>query len=247
MRQALKSEFRKLFSVRSTYVMSGIALLIVIIGSFYGSGYKAEVYDQTFLASVAVNSATAISFFTALIAVLIMAHEYRYNTIVYALTLINSRSKVLAAKFITVLGFTVIFSAIVVGLSLVLAMLGANMAGHHLPHQDFNALIGIGKSVFYCTGFALAGLLFTALIRNITASVAVLFIVPNTLEALLSILLKHNAKYLPFHSLQDVVTLSFGKPNPDILSPGKGALIFSAYLIFGWLIAWYLFLRRDAN
>jgi hypothetical protein len=28
---------------------------------------------------------------------------------------------------------------------------------------------------------------------------------------------------------------------------GKAALVFSIYLVIGWIIAWYLFLRRDAN
>ena len=31
------------------------------------------------------------------------------------------------------------------------------------------------------------------------------------------------------------------------LSAPKGALVFLAYIVGGWLITWYLFLRRDAN
>jgi hypothetical protein len=30
-------------------------------------------------------------------------------------------------------------------------------------------------------------------------------------------------------------------------SPGKAAAIFMGYLLVGWVVAWYLFLRRDAN
>ncbi len=250
MMQSLKAEFRKLTTVRSTYVLSGIALALVLFISFYGEGFKADSYTPLFLANVAVNVAMAISFFTAIISVLLMAHEYRYNTIAYTLTLSNSRSKVLAAKIATVLGFTTMLVIVAVGLSVGMAALGASLADHHLPHQDFNILLIFGKSIFYCSGFALAALLFTALLRNITASIAVLFILPNTLEQLLQLLLKDNAIYLPFTALGEVAVV--GPPHASAggsatASPLHGAIVFIVYIVIGWAIAWYLFLRRDAN
>lgn len=247
MRQAMKSEFRKLLSVRSTYLLSGLALLLVVIASFYGQGFKAGVYDSHFFTSDVTNTAMAISFFGAIVSILLMAHEYRYNTITYSLTLNKSRSKVLVAKIIAVLTYTVVLTTVALSASIGLSVLGASLAGHHLPHQDFNALLYLGKSIFYCGGFALAGLLLTTLIRNLTASIVALFIVPNTVETLLGLWLKGDSQYLPFTSLQTVLSPITGGPGANNASAGHGVIVFLAYLIPGWIIAWWLFLRRDAN
>jgi ABC-type transport system involved in multi-copper enzyme maturation permease subunit len=250
MNQALKAEFRKLLSVRSTYVLTAIALILTIIASFYGDGFKSGTYDKLFLASAASDTAMAVSLFGGIVSVLLMAHEYRYNTVVYALTLNNSRSKVLAAKAITVFTYMAVLSAVAFGLSIGLSALGASMAGHHLPPQDFNALLSLGKSIFYCSGFGLAGLLFTVLLRNLTASIVVLFIVPNTIEGILAIFLKNNTQYLPFTALEQVIDTS-PRASHDAgaaaVSSTHGALVFLAYFIIGWAIAYYLFLHRDAN
>ncbi|MDB5168886.1 MAG: hypothetical protein JWO41_242 [Candidatus Saccharibacteria bacterium] len=247
MKRALTAEFRKLLTVRSTYVLTAIALLFVSIGSFYGSGFKSGVYDTHYLANAALSSVQAISFFGAIVSVLLMAHEYRYSTIVYALTMTNNRNNVLAAKILAVLVYTITITVVALGVSVGLATLGASIAGHHIPHQDFDVLAYLARSIFYCSGFALAALLFTTLLRNITASIAVLFIVPNTLETLLSLLLKGNAKYLPFTALQNVLAAPTAQPGLQRLSPTHSAGVFFAYIFVGWIIAWWLFLRRDAN
>jgi ABC-type transport system involved in multi-copper enzyme maturation permease subunit len=249
MNQARRAEFRKLLTVRSSYVLSGLVLLLIMVVSFYGSGFKNGTYDNLFYAGVASGTSGVVSFVGAIIAVLLMAHEYRYNTIVYALTLSNNRSKVLVAKITAVLTYIVIFSVFAFFLSIGLATLGASIAGHNLPHQDFNILLSLGKSVFYCAGFALAGLLITVLLRNLTASVAALFLIPNTLEGLLNVLLKDNSIYLPFTALQQVVAMPDppGAPIMSGTSATHGAVVFIVYLIVFWALAWWLFLHRDSN
>lgn len=245
MNTALRAEFRKLFTVRSTYVLSCIALLLVAIGSFYGSGFKAGLYDQHYLASTFNSTATTISFFGAVVSVLLMAHEYRYSTIVYTLTLNKSRSKVLIAKVVAVLSYVISLTVLAFLLDIGLALLGAQIAGHHVPHQEFNLGLIMAKSIFYCSGFALAGLLFTVLIRNLTASITVLFIVPSTIEGLIGMLLKSNAAYLPFTALQAVLISKAHRITKG--SPEHGAIVFTVYMVVTGFIAWQLFLRRDSN
>lgn len=81
------------------------------------------------------------------------------------------------------------------------------------------------------------------LIRNqIGAVVATLFVIPS-LEQIATLLLKNNAVYLPFTSSNEVLV----SPEKGSLSYGHAALVFSAYLLIGWIVAWILFLRRDAN
>ena len=91
----------------------------------------------------------------------------------------------------------------------------------------------------------MAGLLIAALVRNQVGAIITLFIVPDTVEGLLSLLLKKNAVYLPFSSIHAVIGQGLNYNNS--ITAGHAALLFSGYLIIGWLIVWVLFLRRDAN
>jgi hypothetical protein len=88
-------------------------------------------------------------------------------------------------------------------------------------------------------------------VRNMQASVAVLFIVPNTLEQLLGLVVKHPDKWLPFTALAQMVEppvrLGPHGGTPNLVSPLRGGVTFLIYLAIGWLITWYLFLRRDAS
>jgi len=259
MTPTIKAEFKKLLTVRSTYLTSLAALLFVAgLVAFYGHGYKTAPSDLNSLflggSITPFSSITAIA--GAVIALLLLAHEYRYNTIVYTLTAANRRSKVLAAKIITVFVFVFVLSVVVVSASLAMSMAGVAAAGHTLPHQDINYITYLAKAVFLCEGYALFALLLAALVRNLVGALVILLVVPNTIEGLLSLVLKKHSVYMPFTALQQVVqppVIAGSVPaHPEtaatgVLTAPKGAIVFLCYLIAGWIITWYLFLRRDAN
>lgn len=262
----LKAEFKKLLTIRSTYGWILLAVVIVGIFSFYGEGFKdaAQITQHPklaeqgtlFIAGTITQMANFISLFAGIIALLLITHEYRYNTITYTLTASNSRTRVLASKIMAVLGFVFVYSLLATLYGIGMIFLGLAFSHNALPHQDINYLTYVGKALFNAEGFALVALVFGALIRNQVGSLAALFIIPGSVEALLSLLLKNNAIYLPFTALSQVIqapTIAGAKPehpNPNItasLSPAKGAVVFLIYLVIAWAIAWYLFLRRDAT
>jgi ABC-2 type transport system permease protein len=261
MMPTLKAEFRKLLTVRSTYIITGISLLLLVFVGLYVEGYRngaesvAGMGGSLFLAGSVTQHSTLLSVFASIVALLLLTHEYRYNTIMYTLTSANRRSKVLAAKVITV--FVYVLALVIVGgaLGLGCMMFGLHLAGQSLPPQNISLVTYFGKMLFFCEGWGMAALLLAALLRNQVAALAVLFIAPNTVEGLLSLLLKQNAKYLPFNALQQVIsapTVPGARAAHDFvdasyLSPLKGALLFGAYLLAGWIVAWVLFLYRDAN
>jgi ABC-type transport system involved in multi-copper enzyme maturation permease subunit len=249
--QALRAEFRKMLSIRSTYFITLFAVALVSFLSFYVSGFQDSKHmTNLFLASTLPQVGGTISAFGAIVAILLMAHEYRYNTIVYTFTASRSRSKVLAAKIIAVFAYVFVFVAAIDALALGLMILGTKASGHTLSHQDINLVSYFIKTLVYCEGIALAGLLLVTLIRNLTASIVAIFIVPGTIEGLLSLLLKSHKDYLPFTSLAQVLTTTApgaGPLPPGTFSPLQGGLYFGAWLLAGWIITWYLFLRRDAN
>jgi ABC-type transport system involved in multi-copper enzyme maturation permease subunit len=102
---AIKSELRKVFTVRSTYVILLLVLALEVFFAFYSSGWHidaADLHNPDTLANDVTAAVNVVAVFGALIAVLLFSHEYRYNTIMHTLTLSNSRSKVLFAKIFVI-------------------------------------------------------------------------------------------------------------------------------------------------
>lgn len=248
----IRSEFRKLLTVRSTYVVTALAVALIIFIAFYLSGWQldAESLKNPAALSGDVTSALGgVMVFGSIVAILLMSHEYRYNTIMYTLTSSNSRVKVLLAKFITVSAYAVFLTLLVGVLSPLMAYLGVHAHGNVLTPQviDYGDLIWRG--LFYGWGYSMAGLLLAVLLRNQIAAIVGLFLIPGLAENLIGfLLLKHNAVYLPFTALSQVINGNpKGLPTSNNLSDLQAAGIFTAYLVVGWVVAWILFVRRDAN
>ena len=93
----------------------------------------------------------------------------------------------------------------------------------------------------------MAGLALAGLIRNQVGAIITLFVAPGTIESLLGLLLKKNQVYLPFTALRQVVSQSMDPSLAGRITPVHAAYVFGAYLAGTWIVAWVLFLRRDAN
>jgi ABC-2 type transport system permease protein len=245
----LKAEFRKVFSVRSTYVILGFVLVLELIFALYASGWHinaSDLHNPDTLSNDITSAVAAVSVFMALIAALLMTHEYRYNTIMYTLTLSKSRSKVLLAKVVVVSVIAVVFTLVVGLLSPLLSELGAH--ANHLTFAPQTLHYGtlVWQSLFFGWGYAMAGLLIASLIRNQIGAIVTLFIAPNTIEGILSLLLKQHTVYLPFSALHTVIGQGMGS-YLNAITPAHAAEVFMAYLVVGWIVAWTLFVKRDAN
>jgi ABC-2 type transport system permease protein len=244
----LKAEFKKVFSVRSTYIIFGLMLALLIFFGFYVGGWhtdKLDLLDPTRLYRITQQSITFLAIFPALIALLLFTHEFRYNTISYSLTLSNNRSKVLASKIIVISIVAVIATAVVGLLSPLLANWGIHANHLKLIPQHYYYLSITWKGLVYGWGYAMAGLVIAALIRNQIGALITLFVVPDTVEGLLGIWLKNNIVYLPFSALHTMLGVDMnGTTSP--ITPFGAMLVFLGYLAFGWIIAWYLFLKKDA-
>lgn len=248
----LKSEFRKFLTVRSTYIVTGLVLILIPFLSVYIFGYEnaARKPDSPdfILDSIYTMLSTFVTFSTIL-AILLVAHEYRYNMITYTLTSSRSRLRVLLAKAIVMLVYATVIGLVVALLAYVGTRLGASLAGHsvapqHLPIGDM--VWQFGANVW---GYTLAGLIIALLIRGVVGSVVVFFLVP-TAEGILSLLLKSDAKYLPFRALDAIAAT----PQPEVagmgievLSHGAALTVFMVYLVVFGTAAVVMFIRRDAN
>lgn len=250
----LKSELRKLLSVRSTYVIAALTLLLISIMSFYVEGYwgksgsAAGQVTNLALREITTNTLSSVTIFIAIIVILQVVHEYRHSTIMYTLTSSNSRTKALLAKVFVLTGFAVVFSLVGLIFSLAVYMLGITLRDVSLPIQTINWLDVVGKGLFYNVAYASIGLIIAYVSRNIAAAIAFVLITPTTVEPLLGILLKDKAVYLPFAALDKVVAIE-GSPSlvQGQLSFSTALTVSLVYLAIGWLVTWQLFIRRDAN
>lgn len=251
MNTALKAEFRKLLTVRTTYIITGLVLLFVCFIGFYAQGYRLGIpalKNSTTLASDATG-ALGLSVFGAIVAILLMTHEYRYNTILHTLTANRSRTTVLLSKIIVVSTYSLVLTAAISVLAPLMSNFGVIAGGNaslFVP-QTLHFWDLAWRCLFYGWGWGMAGLLIATLARSQVVAITALFVIPDIIETLLSLWLKKHAVYLPFSALGEVTGSSGHQIGGGALSPAKGALIFTIYIVAGWLIAWALFLSRDAN
>jgi ABC-2 type transport system permease protein len=250
MMNTLKAEFKKLLSVRSTYIIIILSLVIVIFYAGYIQGFRAsqtDILNRGLLASEVTGAVGIITVLFSIIALLLFAHEYRYNTIMYSLTSSNSRSKVLLSKILAITVFSVIFTVFIGVFSPLMTAAGLHLKGLHLVPQTLHYGSLLWTSLLYGWGYSMWALVIVALIRNQVGSIVVFFIVPGSVESLLGLLLKNNVKYLPFTALQGVLNDPDNHRSLSTLTPGRSAIVAVAYLVGAWIVAWVLFLRRDAN
>jgi ABC-2 type transport system permease protein len=250
MMASLKSEFRKIYTVRTTYLILLASVIIIAIFSFYVEGIKAgstgaAVTDPYKLSKLVRDAVANMAGLGAIIGILSFTHEYRFNTITYTLTASRSRGKTLLAKLAAISAFSVLFTIFVALSAVGLMYLGLAIKGLGLTHQIFPTNL-IWRVFFVGWGFAMIASLLAVLIRHQIGAVVTYFIIPGPVESLLGIPLKDHRIYLPFTSLQQVT----GAENlrvPHALSHGRSAMVFTIYLLVGWAVAWILFLRRDAT
>ncbi len=244
---ALKSEFRKLLSIRSTYLISLLSIALVAFFSFYIEGLRGA--DNALIGSKLQNeilsSAGLMPVFGSLVAILLVAHEYRYNTIMYTLTSINRRSKVLLAKILALTVYTIVFVAAGIAIGVAAMYIGLGIKDISLVTQYVDWADVAWRVAFYSLAYVLFGFILGVLLRNVVGAIVTLFILPSTAEPLLGLLLKENAKYLPLTSLERVI--SPGPVAPGDLGHAAAAGVFALYLAIAGVVAWILFLKRDAN
>jgi len=249
MMNAIRSEFRKLFTVRTTYVLSLLGLALSCFVSFWIEGYKLTGVDLTnpnHCASVITDALTSIPLILAsIVAILLMAHEYRYNTILYTLSSSNSRTKVLLSKLVAVSTYALAMTVIIAALSLAASALGVHLKGSHLVTQHIHYASLVWRALFYGWSTVVSALVIATIVRSQVGAIVTMFAIP-TVELILSALFKHNSVYLPFTGASNAI-LQRGDPSHGTLSYAHAALVFGLYVLVGWVVGWILFVKRDAN
>ena len=248
---AIRSEFRKLLTVRSTYFIIGISLLITAFFAGFIEGVRVDPANLRNAGLLASESRSAIVFVGLILAfagLLLLGHEYRYNTIMYTLTSSNRRLKNLVAKVFVVSVFALFTGLLVTFFSPMCTIIGLHFSapvrhGLTLVPQTFTYWPIIWHCVFVGWGYAMYAFILIAIIRSQVGAIVTFLLVPLIGENILAHLLNDNSKYLPFTSLQSIVESNIVKGT----TPTHSALIVLLYVAVGLGVSAILFARRDAN
>jgi len=239
------AEFRKLLSVRSTYIISLLSIVLSGALAFWGTGYKgAPHFATTVLQGSALTTVSIVDIFVGIVAILLICHEYRYNTISYTLTASNSRLKVLLSKLIVTGVYAIVMTIIAVVAGMGLTMLGAKVAGSSVGAQDVNFYDILWRSLAFMVGGAWMGLVLGFLFRSLVFSIVAYFLLPTMIEPLLHNLLKVSNNVLPDASQTQMLMNEQGS---GLYTALGAAGVFALYLVGLWLVATVLFVRRDSS
>ncbi|NED98461.1 ABC transporter permease subunit [Phytoactinopolyspora alkaliphila] len=256
---ALRYESVRIRTLRSTYWLLGLGLLLTAAVAFIISFAERDnpVTDSQVVSVLTGGGefAAFIPIFMAIVGIFSTGHEYRHGTIQPTLTAIPQRTILLLSKLITVLVTTVIVVALSVGINLVIGMLFWDEA----PDFGSSPLIDVlpGYLVLVMI-YATLGLALAQLFRGVPSALVVLMVVPFLVEPLIGGLSMVDAldwlqpllKFLPFSAGQRLIATEpyepGGGPDFDFYGQWASGGVFAAFAVVLLLVAWALFKKRDA-
>jgi len=249
MSAALLYEWRRITSIRSTYICSLLFLAAtgavtyllyqVTSGAAGPPDQQPQPTHSVPLESVISAGTNPISIiFLTVIAAMAFGHEYRYGTIRLTLSEFPRRWKVFAAKLLVILGWTVVVFA----LSFVVAFVVLKVIGADLDPTTNDSWLSIGRTLLGALGYCAFAFAITLLTRNLVLGVVTPLLLVAVIEPLLKLALGDRFTWLP-----QILPMSAGTDymlgGEDLLHNG---LVFLAWVV-GLLVAGYItFERRDA-
>lgn len=267
---ALRYEYVRLRTIRSTYWLLGLALVfqttlsvVLAIVIARSDSFGEDPFD--IIATIGASTGVAplfIAYIIGMIGVFSFGHEYRHGMIRATLTAVPSRANVFWAKVVS----TCVVSMIASLLCIIVALVCVFAFGLDRPTLSGFINMTVGTTLFTVL-FALSGLAYAVITRNQTAAVALLLLVPSLVETIIRAIIlaikgaSENPgqdggivsllRFLPYDaggqlytraSLDDLLAF-FGYTPFGAVGGGTVMAVFVAALL---LIGYTLFQRRDA-
>jgi ABC-type transport system involved in multi-copper enzyme maturation permease subunit len=255
--RVVRSEWAKLWSLRSTWITLGVALVFLVgIGVIASSRYASlinsgERMDPDFRNATAVGLSLRGTDFAQLalgvLGVLVTAGEYTTGSIRSTLAAVPRRLPVLWSKagayglvalVVSVVGVFITFpiaSAIVSGTPAALSLSDPGV---------LRSLLGAG---LYLGVIGVIGAALGALLRSVAGGIAVfvgvLMLVPGLLSLLPASWQDDISPYLPSNAGQSMFALTH---DSTTLSPGAGLAVFAGWTVLALGGAAYRLMRSDA-
>lgn len=254
---ALASEWSKLWSVRSTWISIGLALLFSIglsalLATTIGATQDAPEAQMDLFDPILFSLPGAV--FTlillSVLAVMFVSSEYSSGMIRLTLTVTPRRWRILAAKALIIGVVTLVVGTVAtVGMFLVAQALFASYDLPNVGLDDPDALRAVVGISLTSPLFPLIGLAFGFVLRStagaITAVLGVLFL-PDIIAPLLPAWWQENVLvYLP-GAASDAISIGHLEQLPFALELEPAIAVVVAWTVGFLLLAWVALTRRDA-
>ena len=252
--RAVRSEWLKLRTLRSTWITYAVALLLALgVGALVSFGHGQEVHNHpdrqelfdpviftqagVFLAQLAIG----------VMGVLSVTGEYATGMIRASMTAVPKRTPVLLAK-------VVVFALVTVAVSLIMTF-GAFFIGQAILAQwNMNgslsspgAVRGLLGGAYYLTIIGLIGLGLGFLIRNTAGAIAsvvgLVFVLPIIVNFLPSSWSEHMGKFLPSNIAGHLIE-TVGTSDSALTRPVAVAVL-AAYALIAIVLGWVILKRKD--
>ncbi|MFJ4630156.1 MULTISPECIES: ABC transporter permease [unclassified Streptomyces] len=255
-RRVLRSEWAKLWSLRSTWITLGLGLLFLIAFGLIAAAHYKSSYGSGHLRPDDVNStALDISLFgtnfaqlaLGVLGVLVTAGEYSTGMIRSTLAAVPRRLPVLWSKALVfgVVALGVSLVGVFVAFPIVSGIVSGTPAALTFSHSGVvRSLLGAG---LYLGLVAVIGTALGALLRSVAGGISVLvaslMLVPGLISLLPSSWQDDISPYLPSNAGQAMFALTH---DATTLSPGAGLLVFLGWTALALAGAAYRLVRTDA-
>jgi ABC-type transport system involved in multi-copper enzyme maturation permease subunit len=250
---ALRSEFTKIRSVRSTYwTLFAMVVVTIGIGALACVGALNRPRGAGVLTDPTLHSLIGLVLGQLIIVVLgalAITSEYSTGMIRTSLSVQPRRGTVLAAKGIVftlvslVSGLVASFGSFFVGQAILSTKnLNTNLGDPNV----LRAVIGGGLFLAVCGMLAFGlGTLLRHTAAAISASIGLLFVLFVLVNFLPSNWQNHVDKWIPFNAGMQVWTTHFD-PGAHMFAPWTGFAVFLGYAVIAIIAGTVVFLRRDA-
>ncbi|WP_369190976.1 ABC transporter permease [Streptomyces sp. R08] len=255
-RRVLRSEWAKLWSLRSTWITLGLGLLFLVAFGLIAAAHYKSSYGSGHLRPDDVNStALDISLFgtnfaqlaLGVLGVLVTAGEYSTGMIRSTLAAVPRRLPVLWSKALVfgVVALGVSLVGVFVAFPIVSGIVSGTPAALSFSHSGVvRSLLGAG---LYLGLVAVIGTALGALLRSVAGGISVLvaslMLVPGLISLLPSSWQDNISPYLPSNAGQAMFALTH---DATTLSPGAGLLVFLGWTALALAGAAYRLVRTDA-
>lgn len=260
MKRALTYEWVRLRTLRSTWWLSGVSVVLsagltVAIAFGFRHQQSSQALAVTWTAGSGFSPVPFAAVFGAVIGVFTFGHEYRHGAIRATFTDLPHRGTVFAAKLIVpaVWGIVVSVVALVIDWVVVRLVWGSSTTAHgFLPSPTGRLLIGF---VLLTVLWTLMGVALGGLLRSIPAAIVVIFVVPLVAEPVITVVftLVHALhsfhrlpQFLPFAAGAQMVVTDVGDRTAQVLTPVEGGLVFAAWTAVVAVFAAIRVISRDA-
>jgi ABC-2 type transport system permease protein len=270
MSAALRYEWMRIRTIRSTYWLSVVAIVFGVGLSFLvsmGVHFSMSSDDpptSADLRGMGAGIATQfavfgvpyfVAYILAMISVFSWGHEYRHGMIRATLTALNSRTATWLAKLVVTGIWVLAVTALTIFLSLLSGWLWLHGDGIRL--LTHGTWMVVGRTLLYVLVFSWLAAAFTALVRNQTAALVLLFLWPLAVETVIAVVFalvpalrdhQHVTRFLPFDAGARIISQipkahsAFGYP----LSVVGALVIFGGLTLVALAGSFVLFRNRDA-